>query len=229
MAYQKAFVADFDGTLYFPEREIKVDPKEIEAIRKFQEKGFPFGICSGRTFKEIKKLTENKIRFDFAVTSSGACVYGIDDSLEIHNEIKRNKAEDILEYVERHYGLEGNLHIAESRQISDVTFHPETAEEAENLARDLQGKYYSFIDAIPSNRSVNVIPLGSAKRLGIREIKVQYGIEKMYSVADSVSSFSMFQGSDVNYAVSWGQDEMIEYADATVGSVAEALEKAAED
>lgn len=229
MAYEKALVSDFDGTLFFRDREITISPRDIEAIRKFQEKGFLFGVCSGRTFREIKELSHNKIHFDFAVTSSGACVYGLDEGLEIHNSINRNQAEDILDYVERQYGIEGNLHITERRQISDVTFHPASIEEAQNLARDLQGRYYSFIEAIPSNRSVNVIPLGSAKRLGIREIKQHYDIETIYSVADTISSMSLFQGADVNYAVDWGQEEMIDFADATVGSVAEALQKAAED
>lgn len=229
MAYEKALVADFDGTLFFPERKVKISPDDIGAIREFQEKGFLFGVCSGRTFDEVKRLSEYKIHFDFAVTSSGACVYGIDDTLEIHNDINRNRAEDILDYVERYYGLEGNLHITKNRRISDVTFHTASEEDAERIARDLEGKYYSFIEAIPSNRSVNVIPLGSAKRLGVREIKQHYGIHTVYAVADTVSAISLFQGSDVNYAVKWGQEEMIENASATVGSVSEALKLAAED
>lgn len=229
MAYEKAFVSDFDGTLYFAEGDVKVRPEDIAAIEEFQKKGYLFGVCSGRTFAEVKRLTDNRIHFDFAVTSSGACVYGVDDTLEIHNSIDRNEAENILDYVERNYHLEGSLHITNDKQISDVTFHPETAEDAENIARDLEGKFFSFIVAIPSNRSVNVIPLGSAKRLGVREIKMHYDINRVYAAADTVSAYSMFQGADVNYAMKWGQDEMIDYADATVDSVAEALKLAAED
>lgn len=229
MAYKKAMVADFDGTLYRPEQEVPIRPEDVEAIRAFQSKGYLFGVCSGRMLKEIRKLTGDQIHFDFAVTSSGACVYGLDASFEIHNEIDRIRTEDILEYVERHYRLEGNLHIADNRQITDISFHPETEEEAERLAHDLQGRYFSFIEAIPSSTSVNVIPLGSVKGLGIRNIQRHYGIETMYSVADSVSALSMFRGADKNYAVAWGEDDIIDDADQVVDSVAEALKLAEED
>lgn len=229
MAYEKAFVSDFDGTLFFADRDVRVRPEDIAAIEEFQKQGYLFGVCSGRTFAEVKRLTENKIHFDFAVTSSGACVYGLDNTLEIHNSIDRNAAENILDYVERNYHIEGNLHITENKQISDVTFHPATEEDAEKMAKDLEGKYFSFVVAIPSNRSVNVIPLGSAKRLGVREIKEHYDIKTVYAAADTVSAYSLFQGADVNYAVKWGQSEMIDFADATVDSVAEALELAAKD
>ena len=53
----KAFISDFDGTIFFPEREEKISRNDVYAIKELKKENL-FGICTGRPLvkKRIKFL-----------------------------------------------------------------------------------------------------------------------------------------------------------------------------
>ena len=71
MTFKRMLLAsDIDGTLYI-NRE--VSQEDAEAIKKWQEAGHLFGICSGRSVQDsIRALSESGIQPDFRLCSSGA-------------------------------------------------------------------------------------------------------------------------------------------------------------
>ena len=63
--------SDLDGTLLFNDVPGQVKKEDIEAIKKFQNNGNLFGVCTGRPIGDVKI---DAIDIDFYVVSSGAVV-----------------------------------------------------------------------------------------------------------------------------------------------------------
>ena len=229
MGYKKLFVSDFDGTLYFKDAEKHFHEEDLKAIREFQEKGYLFGVCTGRMFEAVQKLTGDKIKIDFAITSSGATVEKGDGELISRDIIDRNVAEDIMDYYERR-GFEARLHISSTdREINDITFHTETDAAAEELAGDINSKFSEFVEAFQNKTAVNVIPLGCSKGLGVRKIQKYFDVERSYAIGDAATDFQLFRGADVTFTVPSASPALADKADYKNTTVAEALKIAAEE
>ncbi|MEE3420746.1 MAG: HAD family hydrolase [Lachnospiraceae bacterium] len=229
MGYKKVFVSDFDGTLYFQGQEEEFHEEDFKAIADFQAKGYLFGICTGRMFDVVKTIIGEKIRLDFAITSSGAAVVRGDGEIISRDGIDRNVAEDIMDEYERK-GFQSRLHMSkEDRMINDVTFHTETAEAAAELADDINQKYSEFVAAFQNRTAVNVVPLGCSKGLAVRKVQKYFDVEKTYAIGDSATDFRLFRGADMTFMVPGAAPELAQRADYTKATVAEALKIAEED
>lgn len=75
----RAMASDFDGTLFFgiggrahPLRRFL--SRDLEAIEAFRAGGGLFGVCTGRPLGTVLADAGSSLSFDFAITSSGACV-----------------------------------------------------------------------------------------------------------------------------------------------------------
>ena len=51
----KAFISDFDGTIFFPEREEKISRNDVYAIKELKKENL-FGICTGRPLAGLDSL-----------------------------------------------------------------------------------------------------------------------------------------------------------------------------
>lgn len=75
----KAMASDFDGTLFFGVGN-RVHPfhrflsRDLAAIADFRARGGLFGVCTGRPLGAVLEDASDTLSFDFAITSSGACV-----------------------------------------------------------------------------------------------------------------------------------------------------------
>jgi hydroxymethylpyrimidine pyrophosphatase-like HAD family hydrolase len=71
--------SDFDGTLFFGVGN-RVHPfhrflsRDLAAIADFRARGGLFGVCTGRPLGAVLEDASDTLSFDFAITSSGACV-----------------------------------------------------------------------------------------------------------------------------------------------------------
>ncbi len=75
----RAMASDFDGTLFFgiggrmhPLHRFL--PRDLRAIEEFRARGGLFGVCTGRPLGAVLADAGGDLSFDFAITSSGACV-----------------------------------------------------------------------------------------------------------------------------------------------------------
>lgn len=73
----KLIISDFDGTLA-PSGSAKIDEETINAIKKYQNKGGKFVICTGRPFTSLKKIISGCGFSGLAVTVQGAMVRDIE-------------------------------------------------------------------------------------------------------------------------------------------------------
>ena len=69
---KKLFASDFDNTLYM--RDGGILKETADAIRKFQEAGHIFGICTGRPVHSPEKHYEGILDPDFIIGSSGGII-----------------------------------------------------------------------------------------------------------------------------------------------------------
>lgn len=229
MGYKKVFVSDFDGTLYFMGEEAEFHEEDLKAIKDFQAKGYLFGICTGRMFDAVKEIIGDRIRLDFAITSSGASVETGEGQVISRDIIDRNVAEDIMDYYERR-GYSSRLHMSKTdREINDITFHTETNEDAEGLADNINQTFSEYVAAFQNKTAVNVVPLGCSKGLAVRKVQAYFDVEKSYAIGDSATDFRLFRGADMTFTVPDAAPELARRADYTKATVAEALKIAAED
>jgi hypothetical protein len=72
-----AFASDYDGTLCISNwatGEERFDPAVLEAVRRYQEAGGLFGICTGRALFSVEQGLADKVDLDFYIVMTGAQV-----------------------------------------------------------------------------------------------------------------------------------------------------------
>lgn len=99
---RKAMASDFDGTLFFgigggdhPFHHFL--PHDLAAIEEFRAQGGLFGVCTGRPLGAVLDDAGNALSFDFAITSSGACVSDAKGGTLFSREIPNDDVRAILD------------------------------------------------------------------------------------------------------------------------------------
>ncbi|WP_177171299.1 HAD hydrolase family protein [Olsenella sp. KH3B4] len=94
--------SDFDGTLFFgiggddhPFHHFL--PRDLAAIEEFRVRGGLFGVCTGRPLGAVLDDMGNALSFDFAITSSGACVSDAEGNTLFSREIPNDDVRAILD------------------------------------------------------------------------------------------------------------------------------------
>src|SRR5574344_1034320 len=95
----KLLVSDYDGTL---KPDIKNLYLNIEAIKRFKEKGNTFMISTGRSFVSIKKeITKYNIPYDFLSCNDGAILFDNNDNILYKNIIEKELLILLLEQLKQ--------------------------------------------------------------------------------------------------------------------------------
>ena len=98
----RAMASDFDGTLFFgfgssvhPSHRFL--PRDLAAIEEFRAQGCLFGVCTGRPLGAVLDDAGDALSFDFAITSSGACVSDGEGNTLFSREIPNDDVRAILD------------------------------------------------------------------------------------------------------------------------------------
>ena len=76
----KAFVTDYDGTLFTSDKEMKLT---IKKLKKLKEKDFIIIIATGRSYPSIKsQVNTYNIPYDYLVCADGSIIYNKNDLME---------------------------------------------------------------------------------------------------------------------------------------------------
>ena len=95
----KLLVSDYDGTI-FDQDCIKDTRKNIDAIKRFKDKGNMFAIATARIFPSIKSQIEKfNIPYDYLICCNGGCVFDKNDNLLYSNPIDQTQLKLILKYL----------------------------------------------------------------------------------------------------------------------------------
>ena len=95
MNIMKLLASDFDGTLFFHSEKDDMRIRDLKAIRKFQDEGNLFGICTG-----IIEPTRDRVNYDFYIVNSGAIILDKDKNIIQKNVIKTEVAKKVVDEVD---------------------------------------------------------------------------------------------------------------------------------
>ena len=244
-----AFASDFDGTLCDSDWNTGVeryDAADIEAVRRYQESGGLFGICTGRPLTSVQESLAGIIDLDFYIVTTGAQVLAADLTPFLDKELGRELAEEL----HARYGGQDGMYtvvvtdgdfVSVDRPMSDRMGFAETIGDvagrvlgvsfecmgdedwAHRIAADINERYAGVLAAFQNLGSVDVVCAGCSKGEGARRAKEGLGVRLIAGIGDSYNDLALLEAADVAYTFHKAPAEVRAVADRVVSSVAEAL------
>ena len=247
---KKVFASDFDGTLYFYKADVKLPPENVEMIRRYQNAGHIFGLCTGRQVGGLTPFITGFVAPDFFITSSGANIVDHDYRPIRKLGVDRAAADAIVrELLPRGYRLtldvEGDICVfakmdypgkyyiitgvddAPRGLIHQVSVHTESLEDAAAVSASINERYGEFVEAFQNVIEVDVAPRGCSKGKGVeflREyMRKQYGEIRLYGIGDSINDLPLLEASDVSYTFHYAPEQVQRKATKVVDNICDAL------
>ena len=207
---KKVFASDFDGTMYFykaPDPD-KLPAANVEWIRKYQQAGHLFGLCTGRQVGGLTPFITGLVAPDFYITSTGANIIGGDRTPIYRRGVDRAVADAIVrEMKPRGYRLtldiEGDICVfakmdypgfyyvisgvedAPQGLIHQVSIHTESPEEAAQVSAWINQQFGDHVNAFQNVQEVDIAPLGCTKGKGVLLLK-EYMQKKAAKVVPTI-------------------------------------------
>ncbi len=198
---KKVFASDFDGTLYFGKREVKLPAESVRKIQAFQEAGHLFGLCTGRPLGGLTPILEGVIRPDFYICSSGSNVVdghadeiqkrGIDrDTVLSICNLYQSRGCRVMACVDDQicvfHAVEipvlvrilGSADELPEGTIYQVSIHAKTPEEAFAVAAHINETYGEKVSAFQNVNDIDIAPAGCSKGTGMELIRRHYAREQ---------------------------------------------------
>lgn len=242
------FGTDFDGTLYFHDREEQIQSVDVEAIKNFQKAGNLFGLVTGRgtaMWKDIGVKLKDKVQFDFRIHSNGACILDRDGNPLFKQYIPEEIVRKVVEKgknMELVFHAEKDLYVLnasefvdfegvrcihsidelEADEVFEISFRADSFEGKEYLAylRTIPG-----LEIAPNADFVDVMAQGVTKGFGVKkmlELTNQEGIT--CTIGDSYNDQTMLEQADVSFTFPTSPQVVQDSADHIVENIAQALD-----
>ena len=230
---KKILISDYDNTFYTTEEQLY---KNIEYIKKFQEKGNIFVISTSRSWKSLKQeIDKYKIPFDYLCCNTGGTIFDNKGSSLFVGNISDsviNKVENILEKLNLNnfsitrYGTYKEY----EEKINEILGYKikGNREEIENLRKELKNVLNNEFEIILKNeKQYSKLFLNfklNTKENGIEKlIKILPEVEyKIITVGDDDIDFNMLKKYD-GYRMNNSSKLLTENINKTVNSIEELL------
>lgn len=244
----KAIASDFDGTLFFlKDGEGYISADTLQAIRRFQQEGNLFGICTGRPLEGVEGSVQGRIAFDFYILNNGAVLLDQDKKILAERTMKKSTLQAIYDLFHEnslHIALMADGMIYAIQKVSKLSmakkFLPSladykgnkpyglairmrTEQEAEDAADKIQKKFGAEVQAWQNQNFVDIVAKGCSKGAALKEIKQLYQLQEIAGIGDSYNDLPMLKEADVSFTFSTSPEIVKKEADHLVEDVAEAL------
>lgn len=247
---KKVFASDFDGTLYFYQAEVKLPPESVHMIRRYQEAGNLFGLCTGRQMGGLTPFITGQIVPDFYITSSGANIRNKDLEAISVKGISRKTADAIVQMINPNchkitldiegcicvfapmdypgkYEIITGVDTAPEGLIHQVSVHTDGPAQAAELARHINQIYGEDVEAFQNVAEVDIAPKGCSKGTGLRLLREylyqSFGKCRLYGIGDSMNDLPLMEAADISYTFPYAPKELQEKATKVVENIREAL------
>ena len=233
----KAFASDFDRTLYFKDCFKKDD---VEQIKTFQDKGYLFGVCTGRSLDGVLIPTSHLISYDFYILCTGSLILDKNKSIIDSHVISKETVESLTsEYGENYklaYNCGDNLYslfddyeiFVSMKDISElpnkvygISFVTEDVDSAYGICKYLNSKYE--LSAFNNGPFVDITAKGCSKGKAIKTLKEKLNIDEIYCMGDSFNDMTMLESGDVSFTFPTSPKLVQDKATFIKDSVSEAL------
>ena len=247
---KKVFASDFDGTMYFYKAEVKLPPENVEWIRRYQEAGNLFGLCTGRQVGGLTPFINGLVEPDFYITSTGANIVDRDLKPIFKRGVDRAVADAIVKAVKpKNYrvtlDVEGDICVfakmdypgfyyvidcvdnAPPGLIHQLGIHTESPAEAAELSAWVNANFGEHVNAFQNVQEVDVAPLGCTKGKGVLLLRdwmrEHYGEIKLFGIGDSINDLPLIEAADVSYTFPYAPETVQQKATKVVPTIVEAL------
>lgn len=246
----KILASDFDNTLFFKDG---VHKEDIEAIKKFQEKGNLFGLCTGRQLQGIiyprgnsKEYVHDEVDYDFYITVSGGVIFNKDREVMFKKTIPLSVIKEISKVIPIHMSIvyKDDIYMYRPREIAwgtiidsldELTFEEADAfsfhfpegdiEDAKKAMDYINEKYGDTCAAFQNNNHIDVCGEGCSKGTGVKRVVDHFHINKedVYGIGDSWNDLPMLESVTHGYTFDYAPIDVQEKAEKVVGSLSEAI------
>ena len=195
----KLLASDFDGTLFFHSEKDDMRIRDLKAIRKFQDEGNLFGICTGRHLNGIIEPTRDRVNYDFYIVNSGAIILDKDKNIIQKNVIKTEVAKKVVDEVDSSvevtFIIDNQFYAINKDEIEGLAFHFKDIDETTKVYNDIIEKYNDIIDVYQNVNNLDFAPKGCSKGNALKMIMDYYKIDKdnMNCIGDSWNDLPMFK------------------------------------
>ncbi|MBQ9420414.1 MAG: HAD-IIB family hydrolase [Lachnospiraceae bacterium] len=248
---KKLFASDFDNTLYI--RNEGILPKTADVIRRFQEAGNIFGICTGRPVKSPRQHYEGVLDPDFIIGSSGGAIIDRDGKTlfertmpyELVRNLERMGRERsfamavhadgrFILIAEDETAYAGMERIASIETVRDLPMHgisflTGSLEGAKAFADEILAAYPDRVSIHLNRSAVDVAAAGCSKGIALRKIAEIFGADRTYGMGDSLNDLPLVKSADVGFTFAEAPEELKAAARHIVGNAADAFDIALED
>jgi Cof subfamily protein (haloacid dehalogenase superfamily) len=242
----KILASDFDGTLFI---EGTISNESKEAIKRFQQAGNKFGLCTGRTFKGVDMYSEG-IHYDFYILCTGGvvldenkkdiCRYGY--AVELADEIAEyacDKADVIclIDGYTYHYQQTKEISSRDKivnsytelglNQIESLSILCDSEDIAFTIKEHINKTYGEICSAHQNITAVDSVPKGCSKATGLSALQDHYQLnpEDVYVIGDSYNDVVMFEAAKHSFSFPYAPISVQEKSEEIVADVAEAIER----
>lgn len=244
-----AFASDFDGTLCQSDwntGEQHFDPRNLEAIRRYQEAGGLFGICTGRPLGSVLESLEGILQLDFYIVTTGSVVLDRDLNKLWERTIPRDVAQELFDryasptsvmlavtderFVSLRDRMGNDLPVAASLaevpgDLLDISIECHADQDAARcICEDLNARFGNVVTGFQNLGSVDVVPRGCSKGAGVEVIRRALDVDAVAGIGDSFNDLPLLQAADVAYTFVESPEEVRSAADVVVRTLAEAVE-----
>ena len=249
---KKVFASDFDGTMYFykaPDPD-KLPAANVEWIRRYQQAGHLFGLCTGRQVGGLTPFITGLVKPDFYITSTGANI--VDGELKpiFKRGVDRAVADAIVKEMNpKGYRLtldiEGDICVfakmdypgfyyvitgvddAPEGLIHQVSIHTESPDEAARVSAWINERFGDHVNAFQNVQEVDIAPLGCTKGKGVLMLKEfmkhKYGDITLFGIGDSINDLPLIEAADVSYTFPYAPESVQKKATMVVPTIVDAL------
>ncbi len=255
---KKVFASDFDGTMYFykaPDPD-KLPAANVEWIRRYQQAGHLFGLCTGRQVGGLTPFLTGLVEPDFYITSTGANIVDRSFAPIYRRGVDRAVADAIVKEMNpKGYRLtldiEGDICVfakmdypgfyyvisgvddAPPGLIHQVSIHTEHPDEAARVSAWINQRFGDHVNAFQNVQEVDIAPLGCTKGKGVLRLKEymrsQYGDIVLYGIGDSINDMPLLEAADVSFTFPYAPQVVQDQADHVVPTIVDALRMSMED
>ncbi len=248
-AQHTAFASDFDGTLCWSDwttGEQRFDPRDLEAVRAYQQAGGLFGVCTGRPLSSILESVEGKIELDFYIVMTGSQVFDHELNKLWERVVDRDVAQELFDryaspeavmvavtesqFVSVHDRMGSALPVVASLSqmrgdLYGVSFEcAGDRDAARAICADINERYGDVVSGFQNLGSVDIVPVGCSKGSGVRVVREAFGVDIVAGIGDSYNDLPLLSAADVAYTFGASPAEVRGEADVVIETLADAIE-----
>lgn len=222
----KILVSDFDGTIFDDNFN-----NNIEAIKRFIDRGNIFIIATGRNITSLKNEIEHlEIKYSYLICNDGGTIYDANDNLLAYKAIDPELVPKIYNFLDANrkatqevfMDMGGEYSIDTSDRTITLISKIKDKEKCNELLSQLLTKYEG-INGYLSKNWINIISSEVSKGKAIEYLANEnnFDTNEIYTIGDDINDISMikqFNGYVINH-----YDRLLDYSNKVVNSIEELI------